>query len=62
MYILPGSVRRTLCLDVWDTFLRAIGCVPSQASAPPNNPQNTPILDDEQVLAVYKHFFCKTHL
>ncbi|KAJ7394035.1 Ectopic P granules protein 5 [Desmophyllum pertusum] len=43
-----GSSKRTLCLDVWNTFLSCIGCVPTNE----NEPQNTSkeVLGDEQVL------------
>ena len=47
---LSGSSKRTLCLDVWDTFLSCIGCVPPNE----NEPQTTSkeVLGDEQVRLV----------
>jgi len=43
-----GSSKRTLSLDVWNTFLSCIGCVPTAENEQQNAPKN--VLGDEQVL------------
>ena len=48
LFITSGSSKRTLCLDVWSTFMSCIGCVPTS-----ENEKQTPskgVLGDEQVM------------
>ena len=52
LFYLAGSSKRTLCLEVWNTFLSCIGCVPTTE----NEQQNTSkeVLGDEQVCVLTK--------
>lgn len=43
-----GSSKRSLCLDVWNTFLSCIGCVPATENEQQNSSKE--VLGDEQVL------------
>ena len=44
---IPGSSKRTLCLDVWSTFLSCIGCVPTNETE--KQAVSKEVLGDEQV-------------
>lgn len=45
-----GSSKRTLCLEVWNTFMSCIGCVPSTENEVQGSSKE--LLGDEQVLVV----------
>ena len=45
-----GSSKRTLCVEVWNTFMSCIGCVPSTEKEVQGSSKE--LLGDEQVLVV----------
>lgn len=51
-----GSSKRTLCLEVWNTFMSCIGCVPSTENDVQGSSKE--LLGDEQVLVVQGWYTC----